>query len=226
MTAEEWNAAYPVGTPVRYFPVKGRPEHTDTVTRSEAWDIQGVPRVVSLVSIESRTGGVSLEHLQVLTEPPHGYMPFLVEHRGERKWVCATPHCDDADALVRDVEHPATFKFINILDWNGEAYDVSRRILRLFDSRDEAVLACWRHASKFWHGEPPPVPAIPAYYMLPPGYTILVEAEQRRVWLVLPDGKMTGKVSGTCLSTGLNVYKDQALAHEIDLLKLAAKEQP
>lgn len=39
MTADEWNAAHPVGTAVRYWPVmpKREGEAVDTATRSEAW---------------------------------------------------------------------------------------------------------------------------------------------------------------------------------------------
>lgn len=65
MTADEWNAAHPVGTPVRYWPVL--PPHPgieplDTVTRSEAWTLgHGEP----VASVKGRTGGVLLSHLEV-----------------------------------------------------------------------------------------------------------------------------------------------------------------
>ena len=36
-TVESFNEKYPIGTPVRYWPVKGFDDHLDTVTRSEAW---------------------------------------------------------------------------------------------------------------------------------------------------------------------------------------------
>lgn len=60
MTANEWNAAYPVGTPVRYFPVRGQADHMDTATRSEAWAL-GHGAVV--VSVRGKSGGVAIEHL-------------------------------------------------------------------------------------------------------------------------------------------------------------------
>jgi hypothetical protein len=62
MTAAEWNAKYPVGTSVAYFPVKGRMEHTDTKTRSEAWELGGGQAVVL---VDDRAGGVAISHLLV-----------------------------------------------------------------------------------------------------------------------------------------------------------------
>lgn len=64
-TAESWNAAYPVGTRVRYWPVY--PPHgippVDTTTRSEAWAIGDGSVVVLIAGI---TGGVWLSHVEVL----------------------------------------------------------------------------------------------------------------------------------------------------------------
>ena len=51
------------GTKVRYFPVRGRPEHVDTTTRSEPWEL-GNGEVIVLVA--GRTGGVSIRHLVIL----------------------------------------------------------------------------------------------------------------------------------------------------------------
>lgn len=65
-TAESWNAAHPVGTAVRYWPIyppsEGFPPE-DTTTRSEAWTL-GDGSVVVLVS--GKTGGVHLSHVEVL----------------------------------------------------------------------------------------------------------------------------------------------------------------
>lgn len=66
MTAEEFNALYPIGTPVRYWPVLGVPgvnESVETKTRSEAWAL-GHGDVV--VKIEGRTGGCYIEHMEPL----------------------------------------------------------------------------------------------------------------------------------------------------------------
>ena len=63
MTAEEFNDTYPVGTLVRYQPVKGYVERVDTCTRSGAWTL-GHGAVV--VKIEGQVGGVSIDHLGVM----------------------------------------------------------------------------------------------------------------------------------------------------------------
>lgn len=70
MKAEEFNAAYPVGTKVTYYPLRGEndelvkndPDHPplSTKTRTEAWTL-GHGAVV--VSVEGKSGGVSIEHL-------------------------------------------------------------------------------------------------------------------------------------------------------------------
>lgn len=65
-TAVSWNAAYPVGTAVRYWPIyppiDGVPPEV-TRTRSEAWAL-GDGSVVVLV--DGRTGGVYLSNVEVL----------------------------------------------------------------------------------------------------------------------------------------------------------------
>lgn len=62
MTADEWNAAHPVGTPVRFWPVmpKREGEAVDTVTRSEAWTSSR-----AIVLVKGIAGGVALSHLEV-----------------------------------------------------------------------------------------------------------------------------------------------------------------
>jgi hypothetical protein len=65
MTETEWNKKYPIGTKVRYRPVMGRDDHLDTRTRSFAWRMGCGEPVVSLVDV---AGGVSLFHLEVITD--------------------------------------------------------------------------------------------------------------------------------------------------------------
>ena len=60
MTVTQWNDRYPIGTPVRYFPIKGQPECRHTKTRSEAWAL-GHGAIV--VKVEGQAGGVSIDHL-------------------------------------------------------------------------------------------------------------------------------------------------------------------
>jgi hypothetical protein len=57
----EWNASYPVGTPVVYQPIQGGCAHDNaqTATRSEAWVLGGHTPVVM---VEGRAGGVALDH--------------------------------------------------------------------------------------------------------------------------------------------------------------------
>ena len=79
-TAVSWNAAHPVGTRVRYWPIYppiGSVHHTDTVTRSEAWTI-GDGSVV--VCIDGMSGGVALSHIEVLAPHPLAHDVPHVEH--------------------------------------------------------------------------------------------------------------------------------------------------
>lgn len=65
-TAVSWNAAYPVGTAVRYWPIYPPSESfppEDTTTRSGAWTL-GDGSVVVLVS--GKTSAVHLSHVEVL----------------------------------------------------------------------------------------------------------------------------------------------------------------
>lgn len=60
-----WNAMHPPGSKVRYYPVAGRGQHTDTITRSEAW-IAGGHSIIVL--IQGKAGGVSIAHLERITD--------------------------------------------------------------------------------------------------------------------------------------------------------------
>lgn len=60
-TAAEWNARYPVGTHVAYYPVAERPDFQLTSTRSEAWELGNGEAVVS---VTGKPGGVSIRHLE------------------------------------------------------------------------------------------------------------------------------------------------------------------
>lgn len=64
MTASEWNAKYPVGTPVRYRPMPKFPEeYVDTHTVGPAYDIKPHHACVML---HQRRGAVALGHLEAL----------------------------------------------------------------------------------------------------------------------------------------------------------------
>lgn len=62
--SEDFNRRVPVGTPVRYWPMRGEPsDYVDTVTRSEAWHCgDGTP----VVKIEGQHSGVAIDHVRVL----------------------------------------------------------------------------------------------------------------------------------------------------------------
>lgn len=65
--ASAWNAAHGVGTKVRYYPVRPPTpgiQPVETATRSEAWTLGDGTPVVLVVGV---TGGVHLDHLEVLT---------------------------------------------------------------------------------------------------------------------------------------------------------------
>jgi hypothetical protein len=63
LTASQWNELYPVGTDVRYWPIRDEPECRDSTTRSEAWELgHGEP----VVKIKGQAGGVLLSHLIVI----------------------------------------------------------------------------------------------------------------------------------------------------------------
>lgn len=75
LTAAQFNAAHPIGTPVIAYPGV-RPEYAATIgmtdypclqtrTRSEAWNLgHGEP----VVMVEGYAGGISLEHIDINQE--------------------------------------------------------------------------------------------------------------------------------------------------------------
>lgn len=84
LTAEKWNETVPVGTEIRYFPIKGRDEFRVTKTRSEAWTLGSGDAVVL---IEGQAGGVSIDHCVV----GDGEWPFATEAslvKPRRKKAC------------------------------------------------------------------------------------------------------------------------------------------
>ncbi|MBM9401600.1 hypothetical protein JUN65_08370 [Gluconacetobacter azotocaptans] len=65
LTAEAFNAKYPVGTPVRYFQTSGEPSYRDSKTRTTAWTLG---HGAAVVSIEGQAGGVAITHIQIRKE--------------------------------------------------------------------------------------------------------------------------------------------------------------
>jgi hypothetical protein len=65
---EEWNAAYPIGTPVVYQSVQGdrAKDNKQTATRSAAWVLGGHTPVVMVNGI---AGGVAISHCYPKVNP-------------------------------------------------------------------------------------------------------------------------------------------------------------
>ena len=64
---EQFNARFPVGTPVLYWPGVREGEGRESVTRSEAWLLGGHTPVVM---VEGYAGGIALSHIVVPGVPP------------------------------------------------------------------------------------------------------------------------------------------------------------
>ncbi|WP_371671252.1 hypothetical protein OG985_28700 [Streptomyces sp. NBC_00289] len=74
MTADEWNARHPIGTPVIAYPLT-RPEdgfpdyfeRLETTTRTPAWTLgHGEP----VVSVDGYAGGICLTHVDLIERTP------------------------------------------------------------------------------------------------------------------------------------------------------------
>lgn len=64
---QEVACRFPVGRPVRFYPVAGHPDAEETKVRSEPWRL-GHGEIV--VKIDGRTGGVLVDHLELLPIAP------------------------------------------------------------------------------------------------------------------------------------------------------------
>lgn len=60
LSAEQFNQRFKVGSPFKYYRIKGHPGFIWATTRSEAWEL-GSGDVV--VKINSVSGGVAIDHL-------------------------------------------------------------------------------------------------------------------------------------------------------------------
>jgi hypothetical protein len=64
MTADEWNARYPVGTPVHAYPGSRDDAPLTTTTRTPAWTLG---HGAAVVSVDGVTGGICLTHIDPTT---------------------------------------------------------------------------------------------------------------------------------------------------------------
>lgn len=58
----DWNARYPIGTPVHAYPGVRQGAGLVTRTRSKAWNVGGSP----VVLVEGYAGGIALTHVDIL----------------------------------------------------------------------------------------------------------------------------------------------------------------
>ncbi len=79
MNAETWNTRHPIGTAVRFYPVRGRDEHEVTKTRSVAWTLGHGDAVVA---VEGRSGGVAIDH--IIVEADHDGTPWSRADRSRK----------------------------------------------------------------------------------------------------------------------------------------------
>lgn len=63
--ANEFNKKYPVGTPLKYYPIKGKKNFILSKTRTPAWELGCNTPVVSIDEI---SGGVALTHIELLPQ--------------------------------------------------------------------------------------------------------------------------------------------------------------
>jgi len=58
---DRWNSKYPVGTPVRFYPVIGGQDRIETKTKTHAFILSGA---TACVFVEGRAGCVALEAVE------------------------------------------------------------------------------------------------------------------------------------------------------------------
>ena len=63
MTADEFNAAFPVGTRVAAFPITRDEQPLITTTRTPAW---ALGHGVAVVAVDGYAGGIALTHIDVI----------------------------------------------------------------------------------------------------------------------------------------------------------------
>jgi len=60
LTAEQWNALYPIGTPVTAYPDARDDKPLHTRTRTPAWTLG---HGAAVVSVDGVSGGIALTHV-------------------------------------------------------------------------------------------------------------------------------------------------------------------
>ncbi len=98
MTAEEFNEQFPIGSPVNYHPVIGRPVYEQRWTRSKAWTL---PNDEPVVQLEGKSGCVAIEAISARDDESlccrcqakpgiHGHPQ---DEGNSNRWYCADCYC-------------------------------------------------------------------------------------------------------------------------------------
>ena len=127
-TEATWNAAHPVGTRVRYWPIMPPTESEpplDTTTRSEAWRVGDGSVVVKVVG---RAGGVHLGHIELIGSPKpwdDGAVYYSTSDQDERLTCetldeCIQEHLEYGSFNLKE----AVSKVVTVYAWKRDEIDV------------------------------------------------------------------------------------------------------
>lgn len=121
-----WAAEHPIGTPVRYWPLRGADdEYIDVLTRSNPWRLGHGHAVVMIIGV---AGGVSLDHVVKIAGPLPPYdptRPYLVNaHR----------HAQDAKRAIERARESLRSFFSWLLKSDGPPRP-NEPLARVFEQR-------------------------------------------------------------------------------------------
>lgn len=105
MTADEFNAAHPIGTPVIAFPGTRDGRALRTRTRTPAWRLGGHTDVVA---VEGYAGGIALTHIETIEETPATEQQSDQQERELDAWMTRAYEAEGklwkAEARIKAVE--------------------------------------------------------------------------------------------------------------------------
>lgn len=138
-----WNAAHPIGTRVRYWPILPPIDSApplDTTTRSEAWTLGDGSVVVKVVG---RSGGVHLGHLEWIGSPKpwdDGAVYYSTSADDERLThttldECIEGHLDDLPVIIEK----AVAGGITVYAWARGAIDIEVEAKSALDNMVESL---------------------------------------------------------------------------------------
>lgn len=134
--ATVWNAAHPVGTLVRYWPVMGQQTSKVATTRTPAW---AIPSGAALVSITGQAGGVNLTHVKAISvadalvdELPYSTIPDTEDAQHVIDWL--RPHIEAA--LREEIAE----ELAEARSWARHGYEIGQRS---YTWADEGIAPKW-----------------------------------------------------------------------------------